>query len=444
MDRRLLDYIPEMELDAIGAAAADLPGAARTVFGEAEEMAQSTGLLEARDPAALVAFIDTLIDRVGGRLGRSGLRATPLGAALGRGLQAALRPILPLHADAGGADALKRRAAHVFGLELEGLSPEDKEFETARQALRFAADIVARAVRLPGGDAARRVATAVRQAARRHAPGLLRPLAPGVASAAPQSPNQPIFSPTREEYIMHDIDRTTLEYGQEMSGYEGEQFEFGQGEWSGGGQPGVFSEAEEMELANDLLSVGNEAELEQFLGDFLKKAASVAGKVIKSPVGQAIGGVLKGVAKKALPLAGGALGGFFGGPLGAQIGSGLASAAGGALGLEAETSNEEMEFEGARQFVRLAADAVNRAASAHPNADPRAVAQAAATAAARQFAPGLLGKAGANGGALQPARQGNGGAMAAQAGGMGGPGASGARSSGRWTRQGRRIVLHGV
>ena len=237
---------------------------------------------------------------------------------------------------------------------------------------------------------------------------------------------------------MHDIDRTTLEYGQEMSGYEGE-FEFGQGEWSGEG--GVFSEAEEMELANDLLSVSSEAELEQFLGSFLKKAASVAGKVIKSPVGQAIGGVLKGVAKKALPLAGGALGGFFGGPLGAQIGSGLASAAGGALGLEAETSNEEMEFEGARQFVRLAADTVNRAAAAHPNADPRAVAQAAATAAARQFAPGLLGKPGMNGqggqGGMLPARQGT---------GLAGPQANGgaARSAGRWTRQGRKIVLHGV
>ena len=32
---------------------------------------------------------------------------------------------------------------------------------------------------------------------------------------------------------MHDMDRTTLEYGQEMSGFEEEQFEFGQGEWSG-------------------------------------------------------------------------------------------------------------------------------------------------------------------------------------------------------------------
>ncbi|NRR31193.1 hypothetical protein HSX11_13475 [Oxalobacteraceae bacterium] len=225
---------------------------------------------------------------------------------------------------------------------------------------------------------------------------------------------------------MHDIDRTTLEFGsQEMSGYEAE-FESEQNEWEGG-QQGMFSESEEMELANELLSVSNEAELEQFLGSFLRKAASVAGKVIKSPIGQAVGGVLKGVAKKALPLAGGAIGGYFGGPLGAKIGSGLASAAGGALGLEAETMGEEREYEGARQFVRLAADTVNRAASAR-GGDPRAIAQNAAVAAARQFAPGLLGK-----------------------GGLGGPGAGagsaapqGRGQGGRWMRQGRKIVLYGV
>jgi len=244
---------------------------------------------------------------------------------------------------------------------------------------------------------------------------------------------------------MHDLDRTTLEYGQEMSGFEAEQFEFGQGEWSGeGGANAMFSETEEMELANELLSVSNEAELEQFLGNFLRKAASVAGGIIKSPVGQAIGGVLKGVAKKAIPLAGGAIGGYFGGPLGAKIGSGLASAAGNALGLEAEaSSNEDREFEGAKQFVRLAADTVNRAAQARGAGDPRAIAQAAASAAARQFAPGLLGRPGS-----QVATQGGSGAGAgggmAQGGGRG-QGQGGMRqSSGRWARQGHKIVLYGV
>jgi uncharacterized protein (DUF697 family) len=229
---------------------------------------------------------------------------------------------------------------------------------------------------------------------------------------------------------MHDMDRTSLEFGQEM-GYEGEQFEFGQGEWSGEG--GLLSESEVMELASELLAVTNEAELDQFLGSFLKKAASVAGNIIKSPIGQAVGGVLKGVAKKALPLAGGALGGFIGGPLGAKIGSGLASAAGSALGLEGEGvfQGEDREFDGARTFVKLAADTVNRAAQAR-GGDPRQIAMQAATAAARQHAPGLLAKAG------QLAQSGQFG-QAAQTGVVAGRG-----GSGRWIRQGRKIVLYGA
>jgi uncharacterized protein (DUF697 family) len=231
---------------------------------------------------------------------------------------------------------------------------------------------------------------------------------------------------------MHDIDRTTMEYGQEMSGFEAEQFEFGgQGEWSGEG--GLLSEQQEMEFANELLNVSNEQELEQFLGDFIRKVGSVAGKVIRSPIGQAIGGVLKGVAKKALPLAGGAIGGYFGGPLGAKIGSGLASAAGGALGLEAESmSGEDREFDGARQFVRLAADTVQKAGQA-TGGDPRAIAQSAAMAAARQFAPGLLGRPGA-------------GAMggAGPAGALAPAQAAGQRRHGRWSRQGNKIVLYGA
>ena len=153
---------------------------------------------------------------------------------------------------------------------------------------------------------------------------------------------------------MHDIDRTQLEqeYAPQMESYE-----FQQSEWMGEG--GVFNEADEMELAAQLMEVNDEQELDQFLGNLIRKAGRAIGRVVRSPVGQAIGGVLKGVARKALPLAGTALGGFVGGPLGAQIGSGLASAAGGALGLESEAwSQEDREFEGARQFVRLAGDAV--------------------------------------------------------------------------------------
>ncbi|HEY5800261.1 MAG TPA: hypothetical protein VIT92_08565 [Burkholderiaceae bacterium] len=274
---------------------------------------------------------------------------------------------------------------------------------------------------------------------------------------------------------MHDIDRTQLEYNPEMSGFEAEQFEFGQGEgefgefgqgegefgefgqgeWSG---EGAFSEAEEMELASELLGVTNEAELEQFLGSFIKKAASLAGKAIRSPVGQAIGGALKGVAKKAIPLAGGALGGYIGGPLGAKIGSGLASAAGQALGLEAESlEQEDREFEGARQFVRLGASTVNKTVSAAGRGNPRAVAQNAAVAAAKQFAPGLLSRGGTQCPPCPPAgrpqaaprSQGYGGGASAPAsatngGGNGNGNGGGSRAGGRWARQGNKIVLYGA
>ena len=138
---------------------------------------------------------------------------------------------------------------------------------------------------------------------------------------------------------MHDIDRTTLEFGQEMGGFPGQEFELQ--EFGGGGS---LSEQQEIQFAHELLSVNNEQELEQFLGDFLSKAVSTVSNIARSPIGQAIGGVLKGVASKALPMAGTALGGFIGGPLGAKIGGGLANAASQALGLEYGEMQESGEL----------------------------------------------------------------------------------------------------
>ncbi|SCX40946.1 hypothetical protein [Nitrosospira sp. Nsp1] len=246
---------------------------------------------------------------------------------------------------------------------------------------------------------------------------------------------------------MHDIGQTQMEYNQEQpgfetgfeTGFEAEEFEYGQGEWEAeSGEFGEFgellSEADEMELANELLSVSSEAELDQFLGNLLKKVSRAAGKVIRSPIGRAVGGVLKGVAKKALPLAGGAIGGYFGGPLGAKIGSGLARAGGKALGLEAEMlEQEDLEFEGARQYVRLAANTVKKATSAPANVDPRSIAQSAAIAAVKQFAPGLLGKGGTRGGMSGATGQ-----------GQTGRGQTGRGQTGRWMRRANKIVLYGV
>jgi uncharacterized protein (DUF697 family) len=198
------------------------------------------------------------------------------------------------------------------------------------------------------------------------------------------------------------------EYSPEMEAFEFEQeFEVR--------RDGIFSEAQEMELAAELLEVGNEQELEQFLGDFIKKAGRAIGGFVKSPIGQAIGGVLKSAAKVALPIAGGALGTFVGGPLGTTIGSKLGSMAGSALGLELEgLSNEDREFEAARQFVKFAGETVKNAMQAPANTDPMAAAQAAAAAAAREHAPGLLNHHHHH------------------------------RHHGHWARHGNKIVLYGI
>jgi hypothetical protein len=223
---------------------------------------------------------------------------------------------------------------------------------------------------------------------------------------------------------MHDFDRTQLELNPETEYFEYEQDET-ETEYTGE----VFGEGELLELSAELIEVRDEQELDRFLGNLIRKAGSAVGKVVRSPIGQAVGGMLKGVVKKALPVAGGALGTFVGGPIGAQLGSNLASMAGSALGLETEMMNQEdREFEGAKQFVRLAANAVQRATAAAPSADPRTIARTAVTQAVRSFAPGLL----------QAATR-----WFGEVDGYGGGGGGGSRS-GRWMRRGNRIVLLGV
>jgi len=206
------------------------------------------------------------------------------------------------------------------------------------------------------------------------------------------------------------------EFAGELGEYQGEGFEMGEmgfetgfemgemgfetgfemgemgqevfGEMSGEYQGEMpLNEAQEMELAAELLSVTNEAELEQFLGGLVKKV----GGFFKGPAGKALGGVLKGVAKKALPMVGGALGSMVAPGIGTAIGSSLGSAAGSLFGLELEgLSNEDREFEVARRFVRLASAATQHAAAAPPHVHPMTVARRSVAMAAQRHAPGLL------------------------------------------------------
>jgi hypothetical protein len=211
-----------------------------------------------------------------------------------------------------------------------------------------------------------------------------------------------------------------LEFNPEAETFEAEQFEFGQSEWAGESGE-VFSEGELMELTAELLSISNEAEMDQFLGKLFKRAWGGIKKVgsFVGKIARPLGGILKGIAKKALPFVGSALGSFIPIP-------GVGTALGGALGtavskaLEAEFQGmevEERDFEMARRFVQLTGTAAKQAALASPGTDPVQAAKAAIAQATRLHVPSP--------GAAFP--------VSGTAGGQ--------VKTGRWMRRGRNIII---
>ncbi len=187
---RLLEYTPDMEfLD---------PTLSRAGFDQKNlhaAMAFGAGLLEVSNDAELDRFLADLVSFVGNAVGNT--PAAPLRLSLVRVLARAARHLLSI----GGAHAAlaththdadpKTRAARIFGLELEGLSPEDKEFEIAQQFIRLASDTIRNTIApsAPAGQAISqagspqaRVEAALQLAARHYAPGLLKADAPAPSS----------------------------------------------------------------------------------------------------------------------------------------------------------------------------------------------------------------------------------------------------------------------
>ena len=218
MNQRLLDYLPEMEfLEPVTVPArsaqrwrqgqgqgqgqpparhqaqhqARFQPRSRTELQGDQQAVLAAALLEVTNDAELEHFLFELV-------GADGAIAPAAANALVRALKRVARPLFPVHGAAlssgllssrAGAD-LKATAARIFGLELEGLSPEDKEFEVAGQFIRLARDVIdhVRAnigvnVKADAGAGAANTqvmtARALQQAARRHAPGLLTMGAPG-------------------------------------------------------------------------------------------------------------------------------------------------------------------------------------------------------------------------------------------------------------------------
>jgi len=353
------------------------PGSAFSVA--THEMKLATELLEHAEEGGLDAYLVEMIDQAHPDV-RPNL-TTPLAALLSQTLRYVLAA--PSH----------ERAGHVFALELEGLSHEDQVFEMARHFARYASEAMRLAAgSIDEGSAQEQAARAANTAASLWAPGLVDPGHKGRVMASPGRQSGPLHGlhsspPNNQEHNMHDFDSETSEYDMEAPAFEAEPLEFGENEW----QPeesAVLGEDEEEELASELLEVANEEELDQFIGKLIRRRGHRGRHPMRSPLGRAIGGVLRSVARRALPLAG--VGADV--ALGARIGSGVASAAdtADADGDKPPPAQDDPEFEGATRFVRIAANTLKDALTAHPHAEPRAVAQAAAQRAARLLAPRLL------------------------------------------------------
>jgi hypothetical protein len=176
-------------------------GQSGEVFNEAGEMELASEMLEITNEAELDRFLAGLIEHAGRTVGR--FAGSPAGQALGGILKAAAKRVLPILGSAIGGylggqrgaqfgSQVTSAASRIFGLELEGLSPEDQEFEVARRYVRFAGEALKNLALAPTtADPSAAANTAAVAAARTHAPGLLQ-AAPAIPPEPPPSSRLPV------------------------------------------------------------------------------------------------------------------------------------------------------------------------------------------------------------------------------------------------------------
>jgi len=189
MANRLAAYDPQLEIFEGDQAPA---GLRRDRFlGEIQEIELATELMELRDEVDLHRFVGGLVRGTARAMGRG--RGFPAAEAIQRLLISMLRQAIPRQRSSAATiiaptlgDRLVNIQDHSLGLELEGLSEEDRQFETARQIVRFASDAAEGALTPSVMDPAVAARAAALAAARRHAPGLV---------ASSQAAEAAIFEP---------------------------------------------------------------------------------------------------------------------------------------------------------------------------------------------------------------------------------------------------------
>ena len=143
-------------------------------FYESEEMELAASLLEVGNKYELEQVIDDVIRKAASKVSAKVVPAMerPLKGLLKR---AAIKVLSTTAGPTGKSISRDTRdcIGRMFGLELEGLSPEDQEFELARHLIRFAGGATKHAALSPGNTPVLPIAENAGTAAdRRYSPGL--------------------------------------------------------------------------------------------------------------------------------------------------------------------------------------------------------------------------------------------------------------------------------
>lgn len=191
------------------------------------------------------------------------------------------------------------------------------------------------------------------------------------------------------------------------------------------------NEMYEAELANELLNVQSEEELNHFLGNLIKGAWRGAKNFYNSSAGQALKNQViagaKSIGRKALPSLGSAVGGYFGGSAGAKLGNQFGDWAAGRFlnEMEMETAGGD-QVDNARRLIQMVRRSSGRIAHLAQSGQPlnRNTVHGVILQAAKQSFPSWI-----------PDRTGP---------SYTGGGASAQTNTGTWYRQGNQIILSGV
>src|SRR5262245_28893524 len=130
-------------------------------FSESEEQELAAELLGVNSDHELDQFLGGLLRRAASAVGS--VLHSPVGGALGGLVKGAVRKVLPdvgrlFNAAEGGPTAQLAAAGRLLGLESEGMSAEDQEFNAATQLVRLTGAAAAQASASPAPGAPTEIA----------------------------------------------------------------------------------------------------------------------------------------------------------------------------------------------------------------------------------------------------------------------------------------------